>query len=113
MNIIIERKKQLFIRFLKEYNIYKQFIYYFNNDILYGNSEYNNFNELIEHIIQYNNKSINKYNSINLPKYCKILILESELEHAFIWDNTKENKTFWNNINNKWMKINHYLTNNQ
>ena len=84
----IERQK-LFVRFLKENNIYKLFLKYLkesnlNEHMLNGNRT---IDSLVNTIVEYDFKSFN------------------EIILAFKWKETKENWEFWAAFNNKWLKV--------
>ena len=74
----IKNKRKIFIRFLKENNVYKNFI----NNVEGKYGFYKRFDELLFFATQG--------------------IYLNEVKGGFRWDKTKEGWKFWDNINNKW-----------
>jgi len=64
-----------FVEFLKDNNIYDQFIYNLKN-----------------------------YNSISLDDYCYKIYITSYILDAFSWKHTKEGYDFWDEMSDKWIK---------
>jgi len=84
------RKKEKFIRFLKEEgrDVFNKFIDNFNKD-LYFRSRFNDGGKP--------NKSLNYY----LTK----TYVSNYISDAFSWYDTKEKAIYWQNLNIKWLRI--------
>ena len=70
--------KQLFIKFLKDNNIYEQFMF--------------NFNKREEH----------RNNAIPKNQFFSKTKRKQYINYAFTWSHTKEGWTYWNKFHEKW-----------
>ena len=84
----ISKRKKIFIRFLKEKNLYSKF---FTNYKMKNNSSIVPLESLIDYIIRYNNMFC--YNN-----QCTEMML-------FDWNETKEGFSFWSNENKSWVNV--------
>lgn len=83
--------KQQFIHFLKQNNIYEQFMFNFNNRKKLSTNKFYQDNITFKHFIQH----------INIQDYIVL---------AFAWNNTKEGRDFWSETSIKWYRtISNYL----
>ena len=78
---------QLFLRFLKQNNIY----YFFLHNL--QNNKKNPNKKRYKHLKFYDYKSINDSIAMNF------------FVNAFIWEDTKEGHTFWLNLHIKWLNV--------
>ena len=75
--LIINDRKKLFIRFLKENNCYGNFVYYMRIRGGY-------------------------FSDINVLVAISELNKTSEIYYSIDWENTKQGKKFWSDMNDKW-----------